>query len=34
MDLWPGFLALAILVNLIELAGRKGYSLRQLWVRR
>ena len=34
MDLWPGFLALAILVNLIELAGRKGYSLRQLWGRR
>jgi Mg-chelatase subunit ChlD len=34
MELWPGLLALAILLNLAELAARKGYSLRQLWRRR
>ncbi|HYM09579.1 MAG TPA: VWA domain-containing protein [Bryobacterales bacterium] len=33
MDLWPGFLALAILFNLLELAGRKGYRLQRLWGR-
>ncbi len=33
MDLWPGLLALAIVLNLAELAGRKGYTLRRLWVR-
>ncbi len=31
MDLWPGLLALAVLCNLAELAGRKGYRLPRLW---
>ncbi len=30
MDLWPALLALAILINLAELAARKGYWLRRL----
>ncbi len=33
LDLWPGLLALAILLNLAELAARKGYSLAKLWNR-
>ncbi len=34
MDLWPGLLALALLMNLLELAARKGYTPARLWVRR
>jgi Ca-activated chloride channel family protein len=33
MQLWPGLLALAVLLNLLELAARKGYTLRRLWAR-
>ena len=33
MDLWPGLLALAVALNLLELAARKGYALRRLWAR-
>src|SRR5262249_12524287 len=33
MDLWPGLLALAVLCNLAELAGRKGYRLPRWWGR-
>jgi Ca-activated chloride channel family protein len=34
MDLWPGFLALAIFLNLAELAARKGYQIKRLWTPR
>jgi Ca-activated chloride channel family protein len=34
MDLWPGLLALAVLLNLLELAARKGYTPARLWARR
>ena len=33
MELWPGLLALAVLLNLLELAARKGYTPRRLWAR-
>jgi Mg-chelatase subunit ChlD len=33
MELWPGLLALALLLNLLELAARKGYTPARLWSR-